>query len=132
MADDKKTQAPNFYQAAAGMSMPGGGPGGPGGAGSKPGTGAAASGEKVNNVRTLLEVFRKMDKLETDPDAKALIQQMADTAQQYMDKIQGGAGGAGAAGKSKSGAGPSPTGAGATDAMGAMGGETGGAGAVAP
>lgn len=82
---DPKSKAPNFYENAASMSMPGAAAGGAG----KP-PDAAASGEKVQNVKALLEVFSRMDKLEQDPEAKGMIQQMSSLAQQYMDKIQGG------------------------------------------
>jgi hypothetical protein len=76
--------APSFYSAAAGMD------------GNKQGTGAGGastpagqSGEKVKNVETLLEVFAKMDKLEDDPDGKAMIQSMVDQAKKYLDKLKG-------------------------------------------
>lgn len=92
-AMDAKSKAPNFYENAASMS----GPGAPGGPGGQPKPDAAASGEKVQNVKALLEVFKRMDKLEQDPDAKGMIQQMAQMAQQYMDKVQGGGKPAGAA-----------------------------------
>ncbi len=90
MADDKSKSgggpaAPSFYSAAAGMAgkKP---PAADGGAG----TPAGQSGEKVKNVEVLLEVFQKMDKQEQDPDAKAMIQSMVDTAKKYLDKLKGG------------------------------------------
>lgn len=89
MADSKSKSgsppAPSFYSAAAGMAQSGAGAD-KGGAG----TPAGQAGEKVKNVKVLLEVFEKMDKLEQDPEAKTLIQQMADMAKQYMTKLEGG------------------------------------------
>lgn len=95
MADDSKSgggggskKLPNFYSQVGDMYA-GGGAGKP-----KPAAGAD-SAEKVTNVKALLEVFKKMDKMESDPAAKDIIQQMATLAQSYMDKVQG-TGGAGA------------------------------------
>lgn len=86
------TPPPSFYSAAAGMKPGGGGaPGGDGGPGGA-GTPEGQSGEKVKNVKVLLEVFDKMEKMEQDADAKAMIQSMADTAKKYMEKLDGGAG----------------------------------------
>jgi hypothetical protein len=121
--------APSFYSAAAGMKP--GGPGGdaaggPGGAG----TPAGQSGEKVKNVKVLLEVYDKMEKQEEDPEAKAMIQQMADLAKQYMTKLEGGAGakkgpaGMPATGEAGSGGGMGSTtgaGGGAPDMTGGVG-----------
>ncbi|HKN69975.1 MAG TPA: hypothetical protein VJX30_03025 [Terriglobales bacterium] len=73
--------APSFYSAAAGMD------------GKKPEPGsstpAGQQGEKVKQIETLLEVFAKLDKQETDPDGKAMIQSMVDQAKKYLDKIKG-------------------------------------------
>lgn len=95
MADNskssKKDKAPNFYEAAAQMS----GVDGKGAAAGGPAP-AADPAEKVTNVQALLEVFKKMDKIENDPDAKALIQQMSEIAQQYLTKVQTPGGGKGA------------------------------------
>ena len=97
MADSTKSkstpQAPSFYSAAASMDGYGAKPGAKGGAGGQ--SGQAQTGEKVQNVKVLLEVFAKMDKLEQDAESKALIQQMSDIAKQYLDKIEGGDKGAG-------------------------------------
>jgi hypothetical protein len=128
MADDSKSgggggskKLPNFYSQVGDMYA-GGGAGKP-----KPAAGADA-GEKVTNVKALLEVFKKMDKMENDPAAKDIIQQMATLAQSYMDKVQGGGAGAGtpppAAGTSTgTEAGMSP---GAAAGAGAGGGTAGG------
>src|ERR1700675_1959954 len=115
MPDDKSKSgsppAPSFYAKAGEMA-----------AADKRGAGAVTaqgqSGEKVKNVKTLLEVFDKMDKLEQDPENKTLIQQMADMAKQYMTKLEGG-------GK------PGPAGAPATGEAGS-GGMGAGPGAGAP
>jgi hypothetical protein len=90
MPDDKPKSgsppAPSFYAKAGEMAAA------QGAGGDKPGAGTPAgqSGEKVKNVKTLLEVFEKMDKLEQDPENKTLIQQMSDMAKQYMQKLEGG------------------------------------------
>ena len=122
-----KTKAPNFYEAAA--SMPGAAGGGDKGAAG--GGSAASMSEKVSNVQALLEVFKKMDKLETDPDAKGMIQKMSDLAQEYINKIQKPATGAAPA----TGAGASPPPPPATPDMGAtppaVGGSMGMGGAAA-
>lgn len=82
---DSKSKAPNFYESAA---MSGGAPGGaPGGGPKGP---DSSSGEKVQNVKTLLEVVQKLDSMEQDPALKALTQQIVSATQQYMDKVQGG------------------------------------------
>jgi hypothetical protein len=86
MADKPKPgspPAPSFYSAAAGMD--GKKPPDAGGAG----TPAGQQGEKVKQIETLLEVFQKLDKQETDPDGKAMIQSMVDQAKKYLDKIKG-------------------------------------------
>lgn len=62
-------------------------------AGGKSSTNAGKTGEKVENVKKLLEVFAQMDTLETDPEAKDMIKTMADTAKQYMAKLEGTGGG---------------------------------------
>ena len=88
MADKPKSgspPAPSFYAKAGEMAAAQGADKG-GGAGTPQGQ----SGEKVKNVKVLLEVFDKMDKMEQDPEAKTLIQQMADMAKQYMQKLEGG------------------------------------------
>src|ERR1039457_626424 len=87
MADKSKPGAgnppsPSFYSAAAGMD--GKKPADPGA-----GTSAGQAGEKVKNVKVLLEVFDKMDKLEQEPENKTLIQQMVDMAKQYLNKLEG-------------------------------------------
>lgn len=118
------SKARNFYEAAAGMAM-----GGPGGSSPAPKpAGAGDTGEKVSNVKALLEVFKKMDKLEADPEAKALIQRMSEIAQEYMQKVQGG--GAGGAATAPAAGGMAPDagmGPGAAAGPGA-----GGAGALPP
>ena len=123
-------KAPNFYELAAGMPSTGAT-----GGESKPATAAGKSGEKVQNVKVLLEVFAKMDKQEDDPEAKDMIRQMSDIANKYMQKLEGG-GGAGAGAAAGAGAGgpgaesmpPGAAGAGAGGGAGASGGM--GAGAV--
>jgi hypothetical protein len=124
MADDNsksgKPPAPSFYSAAAGMNPP---PGDKGPKSAGAGTPEGQAGEKVKNVKVLLEVFEKMDKMEQDPEAKTLIQQMADMAKQYMTKLEGGKTdkpGAPATGEAGSGAGappppPAPPGGGAPE-----------------
>ena len=86
MPDDPKSgkKAPSFYSAAAGMALDGAG-----GKSNSPATQQGASGEKVKNVKVLLEVFDKMDKIEDNPELKDMIRQMSDTAKQYMDKLEG-------------------------------------------
>ena len=91
------------------------------GGGKKPDSGAApntaggAQGEKVKNIQVLLEVFGKLEKGEEDPDSKAMIQSMADTAKKYLDKLQGNdkKGPAGAPATGEAGSGGMGTGAGA-------------------
>lgn len=81
---------PNFYEAMSDM-------GAYGGNGPKPGTGSSAAGgppsaEKQQTAIALLEVVQKMERMETDPANKDLLQQMVQIAQQYMDKISPGSG----------------------------------------
>jgi hypothetical protein len=114
MADNPSTSGgkskslPNFYSAVGGMDKYSGASGG---GGKPPASSAADSGEKVKNVTTLLEVVKKMDAQETDPENKKLLEQVAGLVEQYMTKLQPGgdkaktgtptggeAGGAGAAG----------------------------------
>src|SRR5271157_3476172 len=87
MADKPKSggpAAPSYYSSVAGME--GKPPAGPAGGAA---TAGGQAGEKVKNVEVLLEVFAKMDKLEQDPSAKAMIQSMSDTAKKYLDQLQG-------------------------------------------
>jgi len=87
MADKPKPgspPAPSFYSAAAGMDGKK-----PPDAGAGAGTPGGQQGEKVKQIETLLEVFQKLDKQETDPDGKAMIQSMVDQAKKYLDKIKG-------------------------------------------
>ena len=131
MADSKsKSGAPNFYSALAESAGGGGGaPGTGAGAGagmspgqSKPGTADGKKGEKVQNIATLLEVFKKMDAMEDDPANKDLLQQMLNLGMQYKTRIEGGGGvGAGA----EAGA-PPGGGAGGGSAAGGMGAGPGG------
>jgi len=79
----KPASAPNFYSAAGQMYS-----GASGASGAKPGADAAATGEKVKNVTALLEVVKKIDKMETDPANKELTQQMVTLVEQYMTKLQ--------------------------------------------
>lgn len=93
MAESKSKSAggppPGIYSAAAQMALQGGGKAGS----PSPTPGAGANqGEKLKNVQTLLEVFKKMDQIEDDPESKTMIQQMSDMAQKYSDKLQGKAG----------------------------------------
>jgi hypothetical protein len=104
---------PNIYSAASGMDGYSDKPGG-----KSPAKPAEDSGEKVRNVTTLLEVIKKMDAAESDPENKKLLEQVAGLVEQYMGKLQ--PGGAGGAGASASGAGkPGGSPAGATGAGGA-------------
>lgn len=139
-------KAPSFYEVAADMS--GRGQAGASGSGSSSGSGSKSTApnpsdpaEKARSIAALLEVFKKMSDLEEDPEAKALIRQMSDTALQYKTRIEGGpsaaqAGAAGAAGAAPAaGAVPPPTpgaaGAGAGAGAGAAGaGMEGAAGAT--
>jgi len=82
----RKPSLPNVYSAIGAMP---GYAGGDKAAGKPGGADAAATGEKVSTAVALLEVVKKMDKLETDPANKELIQQMVTLAQQYVDKVQG-------------------------------------------
>lgn len=96
-ADDKsksKPGAPSFYSAAASMKSPGAGGAGDGKS-NAPGTEAGASGEKVKNIKVLLEVFNKMDQLEDDQAKKDMIRQMSDMAKQYQQALEGGGAGDG-------------------------------------
>jgi len=126
MADNPSTSGgkskslPNFYSAVGGMDKYSGA-GGPGGA-KPPATSAADSGEKVKNVTTLLEVVKKMDAQESDPENKKLLEQVAGLVEQYMTKLQPGGD------KAKTGA-PAGGEAGGAGAAGAAG-STGGGGAT--
>ena len=139
MADSKsKSGAPNFYSALAESAGGGGGaPGTGAGAGagmspgqSKPGTADGKKGEKVQNIATLLEVFKKMDAMEDDPANKDLLQQMLNLGMQYKTRIEGGGGagaGAGAGAEAGASAGTPPGGgAGGGSAAGGMGAGPGG------
>ena len=106
---------PSIYENMAQMSGPGGAPppspdakGGAGGSGAKPGD----MEEKKKIITTLLEVFKKMDLLETDPKGKDLISQMVKMAEQYDKEIlkSDGAGPAGAGGPSEGAPPPPPPG----------------------
>lgn len=112
----KSKNLPNFYSAVGGMDKYSGAGAGGASAGKSPASAAADSGEKVKNVTALLEVVKKMDAQESDPENKKLIEQMVSLVEQYMTKLQPGAG---AAGKDKT------AGAASADAAGA-----GGAGAA--
>lgn len=111
----KSKSLPNFYSAVGGMDKYSGNA-----AGKSPASSAADSGEKVKNVTTLLEVVKKMDAQESDPENKKLLEQVASLVEQYMTKLQPGgdksktgastgtggeAGGAGAGGAGSAGAG---------------------------
>ena len=114
----KSKSLPNFYSAVGGMDKYSG----DGGGGAKsPASSAADSGEKVKNVTTLLEVVKKMDAQESDPENKKLLEQVASLVEQYMTKLQPGGD------KAKTGA---PTGGEAGGGAGAAGGAGGGAGAT--
>lgn len=118
----KSKSLPNFYSAVGGMDKYSGNA-----AAKSPASSAADSGEKVKNVTTLLEVVKKMDAQESDPENKKLLEQVASLVEQYMTKLQPGgdksktgaaaggeAGGTGGAGSASGGAGSS---AGASAAM---------------
>ena len=111
----KSKSLPNFYSAVGGMDKYSGTGNA---AGKSPASSAADSGEKVKNVTTLLEVIKKMDAQEYDPENKKLLEQVAGLVEQYMTKLQPGsdksktasmsggeAGGAGAGGAAGSGGG---------------------------
>ena len=112
----KSKSLPNFYSAVGSMDKYSGNA-----ANAKsPASSAADSGEKVKNVTTLLEVVKKMDAQESDPENKKLLEQVATLVEQYMTKLQPGgdksktvtgtggeAGGAAGAGASGGGAGAS-------------------------
>jgi hypothetical protein len=112
----KSKSLPNFYSAVGGMDRYSGKQ-----PPASPATSAADSGEKVKNVTTLLEVIKKMDAQESDPDNKKLLEQVAGLVEQYMTKLQPGGD------KAKTGA---PTGgeAGAGAGAGAGGGSVSGSG----
>lgn len=120
MADKPKSggpSAPSFYSAAASMKPSGM----DGGKSNSPNTDPGAVGEKVKNIKVLLEVFDKLEKSEDDQSAKDMIRQMADLAKQYQSKLEGGAG---------SGKPPAAAASDSGPGAGAPGG--GGAGAGAP
>jgi hypothetical protein len=117
----KSKSLPNFYSAVGGMDKYSGGAGG---AGKSSTQSAADAGEKVKSVTTLLEVVKKMDAMENDPENKKLLEQVAGLVEQYMTKLQPGAGDA----KSKPPAGGEA--GGASGAGGAGGGPGGGPGAT--
>jgi len=98
MADTTKSgqakSLPNFYQAAGQMDAYSG----TGAGKSANAKSAADAGEKVASVKTLLEVVRKMDGMEQDPEAKKLLEQVVSLVEQYMEKVQPGAGKGSAAG----------------------------------
>ena len=79
---------------------------------------AAKSGERVQQVQTLLEVVKKMDQAETDPEAKKITAQMVALAQQYMEKVQPAGGQPAGTTTGETGA-ATATGAGATPEAGA-------------
>ena len=124
-----KSLAPNFYQTAAGMSgsqAPGAAGAGAGGSGAGATSAASAGkGEKIANIRALLEVFKKMDSIESDPAAKDIIAQMATLAEKYMTQIEGGAAGAGAGAGAGTGGSGSSLGTGSTLGMSGAGMSTG-------
>jgi len=139
MADTNSTgsrKLPNFYSAVGQMEAYNPAGGGASKSPAQPGSAQGGAGEKVATATTLLEVVRKMDSMEQDPEAKKLLEQMVGIAEQYMEKVQGpGAKAAGAGTGSAPGQGPSPSsgagaGAGAGAGMGAPGG--GGAGEAVP
>lgn len=114
----KSKSLPNFYSAVGGMDKYSGASGA-----KPPAQSAADNGEKVKNVTTLLEVIKKMDALESDPENKKLLEQVAGLVEQYMSKLQPGAGpGAGTMGGADK---PKPGGAdGASASPGATMGDT--------
>ena len=122
----KSKSLPNFYSAVGGMDKYSGSA-----AAKSPASSAADSGEKVKNVTTLLEVVKKMDAQESDPENKKLLEQVATLVEQYMTKLQPGGD------KSKTGAatggeagGATGSGAGAGGGTGATVGDTTGASAA--
>jgi len=78
---------PSIYQNMAGMAMgakpPAGAP--------KPGEGPAGAGggmeEKKQILTTLLEVFKKWDKLESDESGKKIISDMMMLAERYKKEV---------------------------------------------
>lgn len=115
-----KPSAPSFYSTAGQMAA------GEGGKSNAPATEAGGQGEKIKNVKVLLEVFGKMDSLEQDQAGKDMIRQMSDLAKQYQQKLEG-VGGEGKPAKT-----PTSDGAPGAGAPGGAGGPGGGpeAGAV--
>lgn len=125
----KSKSLPNFYSAVGGMDKYSGNA-----AAKSPASSAADSGEKVKNVTTLLEVVKKMDAQESDPENKKLLEQVASLVEQYMTKLQPGGGdksktGA-ATGGEAGGAGGAGTAGGGAGASGATVGDTTGASAA--
>lgn len=112
---DKSKTLPNFYSAVGGMDKYSGKQ-----PAASPAQSAADAGEKVKNVTALLEVVKKMDAMESDPENKKILEDIVQKVEMYMTKLQpGGAdkagGGAGGAGGEAGGAGAAGgTGAGAT------------------
>jgi hypothetical protein len=90
---------PSIYSNMSEMAMKGGGAGKPPDAGAKGGeAGASGAGseEKKQILTTLLEVYKKWDKLESDPAGKDIISQMVALAEKYKkDVLKEGAGPAG-------------------------------------
>ena len=109
----KSKSLPNFYSAVGGMDKYSGNS-----AGKSPASSAADSGEKVKNVTTLLEVVKKMDAQESDPENKKLLEQVAGLVEQYMTKLQPGGGDKS---KTSAGTGGEAGGAGSAGASGGAG-----------
>ncbi len=81
---------PSIYSNMANMAMgQGGGPKSPAtdGKGGDAGAGAGGMEEKKQILTTLLEVFKKWDKLESDPAGKDIISQMSSLAERYKTEV---------------------------------------------
>jgi hypothetical protein len=86
---------PSIYQNMAGMAMGqgGGGPKSPDAAKGDAGGGPGGMEEKKQILTTLLEVFKKWDKLESDASGKKIISDMVALAERYKKEVlkEGGA-----------------------------------------
>ena len=120
----KSKSLPNFYSAVGGMDKYSGKPGGDS---ASPAKSADDSGEKVKNVTVLLEVVKKMDAAESDPENKKILEGIVQQVEMYMTKLQPGGAGAGKAGAAGAAPGGSAGGAGGAGATGATVGDTTGA-----
>jgi hypothetical protein len=91
---------PSIYSNMSEMAMKGGGAAKlPDAKGGEAGASGAGSEEKKQILTTLLEVYKKWDKLESDPAGKDIISQMVALAEKYKKEVlKEGAGPAGGSG----------------------------------